>query len=105
MDAHVFLVGLLGLLASRFARSLAHHHQRYCTPVYLSHKRSEGGVVLQNVTLYDDYDRAWLWANPYEPHERVFNVTGSVTVYNPFGCTENVSSVTTNVSMAVDCRA
>ena len=98
-DAHVFcpvcsVCSLLVLLPPR-----------YCTPVYLSHKRSEGGVVLQNVTLHDTYDREWLWANPYEPRERVFNVTGSVTVYNPFGCAENVSSVTTNVSVAVDCRA
>ena len=72
--------------------------------MYLSHKRSEGGVVFSNVTLHDDYARAWLWANPYEPRERVFNVTGDVHVYNPFGCTENVSSVTTNVSVVVDCH-
>ena len=81
-----------------------HDDKWYCTPIYLSHKRSEGGVHFANCSLHDDYARDWLWANPFEAGERVYNVTGEVDVYNPYGCSANVSANVFNVTLKARCH-
>jgi hypothetical protein len=81
-----------------------HDDKWYCTPIYLSHKRSEGGVHFHNCSLHDSYARNWLWANPFEAGEELYNVTGEVDVYNPHGCTANVSANAFNVTLKARCH-